>query len=337
MIDQKNYHLLHHNTFGIDACCRRFIAFDTIDELKGVLSTLTKADEPFMPLGEGSNLLLTKDYDGTVLFSCLQFIDITINSHIAKVKAGSGVSWDNLVAACVEKGAYGMENLSLIPGTVGAAAVQNIGAYGSEVKDFIDTIWAIEISTGREVTFTNADCQYAYRFSRFKADWKNKYIITSVEFKFNCKYAPHLDYGNIRTELQKKGIVYPTPQQLRNTIIEIRRAKLPDPKVQGNAGSFFMNPIIEHQQYETLLQVYPQMPHYIIDDTHIKVPAGWMIEQCGWKGKSLGKAAVHHKQALVLVNAGGATGNDILCLCKAIQRDVHSRFGITIKPEVNIL
>ncbi len=337
MINKKNYNLLHHNTFGINASCRRFVSFNNQQELHEALSTLTPKDAPFMPLGEGSNLLLVHDYDGTILYSQIKFIDIKFDNHTAIVKAGSGVIWDDLVEACVQQGAYGMENLSLIPGTVGAAAVQNIGAYGMEVKDFIHTIYTVEIATGKEVMFTNANCEYAYRYSKFKTDWKNKYVITSVVFQFDCTFVPHLAYGNIRAELQRENIQHPTPQQLRDVIIGIRRAKLPDPKVQGNAGSFFMNPIVNLQKFYELLKQYPQMPHYIIDDTHIKIPAGWMIDQCGWKGKSLGRAGVHDKQALVLVNRGGATGKDVVNLCQHIQYDVQQRFGVEIKPEVNIL
>ena len=260
-------------------------------------------------------------YKRQVLHSRIQFVDIKIEDCIATVKAGSGVIWDDLVAACVEQKAYGLENLSLIPGTVGAAAVQNIGAYGCEVKDFIQAITAVEIATGHEVTFTNADCQYAYRYSKFKGEWKNKYVIISVELKFNCTYSPHLDYGNIQFELQRKGIEHPTPQQLRDTIIAIRQTKLPDPKIQGNAGSFFMNPIVCMQQYQALAVRYPKMPHYQIDGLSVKIPAGWLIEQCGWKGKTLGRAGVHDKQALVLVNRGGASGSDI-------ERDVYKRQGV---------
>lgn len=337
MKDLQNYSLLHHNTFGIDASCRRFIAFDTKEELLQALSMLTEADKPIMPLGEGSNLLLTKDYDGTILYSNIRFIDIRIEDQTAVIRCGSGVVWDDLVAACVQQGAYGMENLSLIPGTVGAAAVQNIGAYGIEVKDFIHSVAAVEIATGREVTVLNAECDYAYRHSKFKAEWKNKFIIKSVEFRYPCAYRPHLDYGNIRSELQRQNIDLPTPQQLRDTIIAIREDKLPDPKLQGNAGSFFMNPIVEKEVYERLALAYPKMPHYGVDDGREKIPAGWMIDQCGWKGRSMGPAGVHDRQALVLVNRGGATGNDIVKLCKAIQQDVFERFGVVIKPEVNIL
>ena len=337
MRDFQHYSLLHHNTFGIEASCRRFIEFDTTDELQQMLSSLTQSDDPIMSLGEGSNLLLTKDYNGTILHSNIQFIDIQIENQQAVVRSGSGVVWDDLVAACVEQGAYGMENLSLIPGTVGAAAVQNIGAYGVEVKDFIHSISAVEIATGQTVTFLNADCEYAYRHSKFKTEWKNQYVIASVEFRFDSTFHPHLDYGNIRAELERNGISQPTPHQLRQAIIAIRQAKLPNPKIEGNAGSFFMNPIVDREKYESLASQYPQMPHYTIDESHEKIPAGWMIDQCGWKGRSIGPVGVHDKQALVLVNRGGATGGDVVRLCQAIQEDVLSRFGIVIKPEVNIL
>ncbi|MFZ1236537.1 MAG: UDP-N-acetylmuramate dehydrogenase [Prevotella sp.] len=338
MKDIQHYSLLRHNTFGIDASCRRFIMFDNLKELGETLDKLSAADDPVMPLGEGSNLLLTKDYEGTVLCSNIGFIDIriTADKH-ATVRCGSGVHWDDLVAECVELGAYGLENLSLIPGTVGAAAVQNIGAYGVEMKDFVYSITAYEIATKQKKTFLNADIDYAYRYSKFKTDWKNRFIIAEVELRFDCYYHPHLDYGNIRAELERQNITDPTPQQLRQTIISIRQAKLPDPAKIGNAGSFFMNPIVDKAKYESLAAQYAGMPHYDIDDQHIKIPAGWMIDQCGWKGRALGKAAVHDKQALVLVNLGGATGNDVLQLCHTIQQDVYHQFGIHILPEVNIL
>ena len=234
-----------------------------------------------------------------------------------------------------------MENLSLIPGEVGASAVQNIGAYGAEAKDVIESIEAVEIATGKVVTISAADCNYAYRQSIFKHEWKNKYLITHVTYRLSSTFTPHLDYGNIRAELEKKGIVTPTAQQLRDTIIEIRNEKLPDPKVEGNAGSFFMNPIVDKEKFQELAARYEKMPHYVVEDTNgevaYKIPAGWMIDQCGWKGKTLGKAGVHAKQALVLVNRGGATGADITHLMKTIQDDVKRSFGIELHPEVNII
>ena len=220
---------------------------------------------------------------------------------------------------------------------MGASAVQNIGAYGVEAKDLIRSIRAVEIATGNVCVIENAECEYGYRQSRFKQDWKNQFLIVSVEYVFSTDFQPHLDYGNIRAELERQGISEPTAEQLRQTIIDIRNAKLPDPKVLGNAGSFFMNPVVSRQQYEQLASQYPEMPHYYIDSEHEKIPAGWMIDQCGWKGKSLGRAGVHDKQALVLVNKGGATGAEIVTLCQTIQRDVKRKFGIDIHPEVNVI
>ena len=245
--------------------------------------------------------------------------------------------FDDVVAESIRLGLYGAENLSLIPGDVGASAVQNIGAYGAEAKDLIRSIRAVEIATGHVCVIEDAECEYGYRQSRFKQDWKNQYLIVSVEYEFSPTFVPRLDYGNIRSELERQGILEPTAQQLRQVIIDIRNAKLPDPKVQGNAGSFFMNPVVSRQKYEELAAQYTQMPHYTVDADHEKIPAGWMIEQCGWKGKSLGRAGVHDKQALVLVNRGGATGDEIVALCRQIQADVQQKFGIDIYPEVNVI
>ena len=220
---------------------------------------------------------------------------------------------------------------------MGASAVQNIGAYGAEAKDLIRSIRAVEIATGNVCVIENSECEYAYRQSRFKHDWKNQYLIISVEYEFSEAFKPHLDYGNIRSELEKNGIINPTAQELRDTIIRIREAKLPDPKVLGNAGSFFMNPIVARSKYNELAAQYEGMPHYDVDADSVKIPAGWMIDQCGWKGKSLGRAGVHDKQALVLVNRGGATGQEIVTLCTTIQKDVKQKFGVDIYPEVNII
>ena len=287
---------------------------------------------PFVILGAGSNLLLTKDYDGVVLHSQIKGISILDNNT---VRCGSGEVWDDVVSYTIEHGLYGMENLSIIPGEVGASAVQNIGAYGVEAKDQISKIEAVEISTGKEVEILPDDCDYAYRYSKFKGEWKNKYFITYVTYKLSTEFSPHLDYGNIRQMLADSDEV--TAQTVRQAIIAIRTAKLPAPKVEGNAGSFFMNPIVPREQFLSLHKKYPDMPHYDVDDDRVKIPAGWMIDQCGWKGKVCGRAGVHGKQALVLVNKGGATGKEILDLCNAVRLDVFNRFGIMINPEVNIL
>ena len=336
MRDIPDYSLLRHNTFGIDAKCRRFVEFETVEELRQTVCSLQEADRPLLLLGGGSNLLLTGDYPGTVLHSAIKGMTHREEDGHVLLRVGSGEVWDEVVDTCVTRGWYGAENLSLIPGEVGASAVQNIGAYGAEVKDLIVEVEAVEILTGETVRFTNADCAYSYRQSRFKQDWRDRYVITYVTYRLSKCFEPRLDYGNIRTELERNGIDKPTARQLRDTIIRIREAKLPDPKVEGNGGSFFMNPIVSREQFEQLLSRYPQMPHYYIDESHEKIPAGWMIDQCGWKGRSLGRAGVHDKQALVLVNRGGATGQEIVHLCQVIRKDVLETFGVEIFPEVNI-
>ena len=333
MRDVRDYSLLAHNTFGIEARCSRFLEYETIEEAQQVAALLTASDTPYIIIGGGSNLLLTRDFDGIVVHSTLKGCE----RNGTRLTCGSGEVWDDMVALSLEQGLYGMENLSLIPGDVGASAVQNIGAYGVEVKDLIVEVEAVEIATGRLCTFTNADCQYGYRDSRFKHDWRNRYLMTRVTYELSEDFCPRLDYGNIRAELERLAITQPTAQQLRQVIIDIRNAKLPDPKVMGNAGSFFMNPVVCRDKYEALAAQYPGMPHYTVDATHEKIPAGWMIDQCGWKGRSLGRAGVHDRQALVLVNRGGATGQEVVDLCNAIRRDVHETFGIDIHPEVNII
>ena len=349
MKDIRDYSLLAHNTFGIDAKCKRFLEYSSVEEAQQIVAGLTAADQPLLILGGGSNLLLTGDYEGTVIHSAIKGIEVLDNETLAAAEGenlknpdfvllncGSGEVFDDVVAYAVEHGYHGAENLSIIPGEVGASAVQNIGAYGVEAKDIIYKVETVEIATGKLVVFDNQDCQYSYRQSRFKHEWKDKYLVTHVIYRLSKHFVPDLDYGNIRTSLTAKGIENPTAQQLRDVIIEIRNAKLPDPKVQGNAGSFFMNPIVQKAKYEELAALYPGMPHYTIDAEHEKIPAGWMIDQCGWKGQSLGRAGVHDKQALVLVNRGGATGEEIVNLCETIRKDVKQKFGIDIHPEVNV-
>lgn len=337
MKDIRNYSLLAHNTFGIDATCRRFVEYASVEEAQQLVASLTPDDQPLLILGGGSNLLLTGNYEGTVLHSAIKGIRLIGSSdNDVYLECGSGEVFDDVVAYAVEHDYHGAENLSIIPGEVGASAVQNIGAYGAEAKDIISQVEVVEIASGKVLLLDGKDCGYSYRQSKFKNEWRDKYLVTHVTYRLSKVFRPDLEYGNIRSSLDKKGIQTPTAQQLRDIIIEIREAKLPDPKVQGNAGSFFMNPIVNKEKYEELLAQYPGMPHYTIDEEHEKIPAGWMIDQCGWKGKSLGKAGVHDKQALVLVNRGGATGNDVVKLYQTIQRDVLDKFGIQIYPEVNV-
>jgi UDP-N-acetylmuramate dehydrogenase len=333
MKDLLDYSLKGHNTFGIDARCRRFLEYETVKEAVEISDILRREHSPYIIIGGGSNLLLTDDFDGIVVHSALKDYRIEGNRMIC----GSGMSWDDVVQVSLDNGLYGAENLSLIPGDVGASAVQNIGAYGAEAKDVIMSVDAVEIPTGQQCVIGRDECAFGYRQSRFKQDWKNRYLITHVTYEFSTDFKPRLDYGNIRAELERHGISSPTPQQLRQTIIDIRREKLPDPEVTGNAGSFFMNPVVSREKFEQLSAQYPDIPHYHIDAEHEKIPAGWLIDQCGWKGRSLGRAGVHSKQALVLVNLGGATGQEIVDLCNTIRQDVQQQFGVEIKPEVNIV
>lgn len=320
----------------MDVKCRRFIEFDTEDEVSRVVNGLTEADRPLLVIGGGSNILFTKDFEGTVLHSAIRGRHAVRMEGSVFLRCGSGEKWDDIVKLCVDNGLYGAENLSLIPGDVGASAVQNIGAYGVEAKDLIYKVEAIDIETGVKREFTNDECEYSYRWSKFKGEWKNRYVITYVTYKLSDIFVPHLQYGNILAELDKKGIKTPTVSHMRNVVIEIRKAKLPDPEIEGNAGSFFTNPIVDNSKYEQLVGEFGTVPHYQVGQDKVKIPAGWMIEQCGWKGKTLGKAGVHSKQALVLVNKGGANGQDIVKLCNAIRKDVKDKFGIEINPEVNI-
>ena len=337
MTEHFDFDLSKHNTFGIKAACRRFVEFNSEDELYSVIDSLSEQDYPLLLLGGGSNLLLTRDYPSTVLHSAIKGHEVNFKGDEVYLRAGSGETFDDIVELCVNNGWYGAENLSLIPGEVGASAVQNIGAYGAEIKDILYSVEAVEIASGRKVTFGNADCGYAYRYSKFKDVWKNKYIITYVTYRLSKTFRPETEYGNVKGYLASKGIAEPDARQLRNAIIEIRRSKLPDPEVTGNAGSFFVNPIVDTNKFNAMIEKYPDMPHYILDDSHVKIPAGWLIDRLGWKGRSIGNAGVHEKQALVLVNRGGASGSEILNLCNTICHDVKETFDIDIKPEVNII
>ena len=332
-----HYPLLAHNTFGMDVKAARFVEYASEEELCGFLNDTKEALHPFLHIGGGSNLLFKGDYDGLILHSGIrgmETVDETDDS--VEIRVGAGEVWDDFVAYTVAHGWYGAENLSLIPGEVGASAVQNIGAYGVEVKDLIVDVETIEVATGQKRCFTNAECRYAYRSSVFKQELKGKYIVTYVTYRLGKCPVFHLDYGNIRAELERRGCGV-TLASVREVVTAIRESKLPDPKVLGNAGSFFMNPIVPRAQFERLLAEYPDMPHYPVDEDQVKIPAGWMIDRCGWKGKALGRAAVHEKQALVLVNLGGATGEEVMRLAAEVVRSVRETFGIDIHPEVNYI
>jgi len=334
MIDKTDFSLLHYNTFGIDVTAARFIEYDSVDELRDLI-TRSCFSEPFLHIGGGSNLLFLNNYAGTVLHSNIKTIEVVDeNADAVWLKVGSGVVWDDFVDYCVKHRWYGAENLSIIPGEVGASAVQNVGAYGVEAKDLITEVYTISLDS-RECICSNADCRFAYRYSIFKEPSSKDVIVTHVCFRLSKQESYTIDYGMVRKELEAYPAV--TLEAVREVIIRIRDSKLPDPAVLGNAGSFFMNPVVPKTVFEALQQEYPAMPFYPMGEDNIKIPAGWLIEQSGWKGKSLGPAAVHDKQALVLVNKGGATGRDIMALSDAVRSSVWQKFGIDIHPEVKTI
>ena len=336
MIIKENISLLSYNTFGIDAKANYFIEYSSVEELQTALKSEIVKSNRLLHIGGGSNLLFMKDFNGVILHSAINFIKkVSEDADTVMLEAGAVVNWDDFVAYTVENCWGGVENLSLIPGEVGASAVQNIGAYGVEVQDVITEVNAVEIETGELKIFSVDDCQYGYRESIFKKELKGKYIITSVVFKLQKQPEFKLNYQHLEAEVLKNGDI--NLQNIRQTIIAVRESKLPDPKIYGNAGSFFMNPVISKAHFIELLAQYPQMPHYFVSETEEKVPAGWLIDQCGWKGKQIGNAGVHDKQALVLVNKGGATGAEIVYLAEQIQASVKSKFGIELRAEVNYI
>lgn len=338
MTIKYDYSLKPYNTFGLEARCKQFIEFTTVEEAVTTSEMLRDAGLPYLIIGRGSNLLLTKDFPGIVVRSAIKGRQLSqLADRTALLDCGSGELWEEVAEWSVGQGYSAFVNLSLIPSDVGASAVQNIGAYGAEVAEYIDHILAIEISTSRPVVIEAAQCNYGYRQSRFKGEWKDRYLICQVSYRLPADEPLRTTYGNIGDELRRRGLATPSAEQLRQVIIDIRRHKLPDPADLGNAGSFFMNPIVSRVKFAELREEYSQVPSYDVDDEHVKIPAAWLIEQCGWKGRRIGHAGVHHVQPLVLVNHGGATGDEILALCKAIQTDVELKFGIMLKPEVNIV
>ena len=334
--------LLHHNTFGIQAKAAVMMTYSTTDDLCQAIQLMHTqyAGTPVLHIGSGSNLLFLGDFSGIIL--CSQIRGITLLEETADevlVKVGAGETADDFIATAIRRGWFGMENLSLIPGQVGAAAVQNIGAYGAEACDFIHEVCGISLEDGSEHVWQRDDCGYAYRYSHFKGPWQGRYAITHVIFRLSRHFQPRLSYGGLQKAVEAASLVpeYLTATQLRQVIISIRQSKLPDPAVLGNAGSFFKNPVVSEEIAQSLLALHPDMPTYPAPDGSVKISAGWLIEQAGWKGKSLGPAAVHDRQALVLVNRGGASGHDILRLCEAVQDTVKNQFGIALSPEVNIV
>lgn len=332
---QQNISLKNFNTFGIDAIAKQYVSVSNLGELQKVLSE----HKNVFVLSGGSNLLFVNDIDKLVIHLNLKGIktkEISKNQVLVSVKAGE--NWHDFVLWCIEHNLGGLENLSLIPGNVGTCPIQNIGAYGVEVKDTIDTVKAIEIETGELRTFKNSECDFDYRNSVFKNSLKGKYIITEVTFLLTKEsHQLNYSYGAIQSELEALNITAPSIKNISDAVIKIRNSKLPNPKEIGNSGSFFKNPIISKQLFEKLIVAHPNMPSYTVNDDFVKVPAGWLIEQSGFKGKRFGETGSHKNQALVLVNYGKATGLEIYALAKKIQATIFSNFEINLEIEVNVI
>jgi len=332
-----NQSLKNYNTFGIAATARHFCEINSISDLEAAL-TMDEYPDKFI-LSGGSNMLLTSDLNSFVLHINLKGIEVvaeTENEVVIRVMAGE--NWHDMVLWTLEQNYGGLENMSLIPGNTGTAPIQNIGAYGVELKDTFVSCEALNVSSMEIETFSKKDCQFGYRDSFFKNEGKGKYIIVSVNFRLTKQHhILNTSYGAIEGELEKNSIANPTIKDISDAVVAIRQSKLPDPKVLGNSGSFFKNPVIGKSAFEHFASEHPEAPFYKISETEYKVPAGWLIEQCGFKGKRFGDAGVHKNQALVLVNYGNATGQEILDLARNIMASVKEKFGITIVPEVNVI
>ncbi|MGC4020436.1 MAG: UDP-N-acetylmuramate dehydrogenase [Cyclobacteriaceae bacterium] len=335
---QQNVKLKQYNTFGIDEEARYFCEVKTQNEFIQLTQTELYKTQKRLILGGGRNVLLTKDFDGLVIHNSIKGIEVVAESDdIIFLKAASGEVWHHLVIHCVENNWGGIENLSLIPGTVGAAPMQNIGAYGIEVREVIEKVEAIDVTSGAIKSFKSEECKFGYRESVFKNDLREKFFISSVTLRLKKKnHQLNTSYGAIADTLKEMNITTPTIKNVSDAVIKIRSEKLPDYNLLGNAGSFFKNPEISREQFENLKNGFPSIPNYPTANQRVKVPAGWLIEQCGWKGKKMNHVGVHDKQALVLVNFGNGKGKEIFELAMQISSSVKEKFSITLTPEVNI-
>lgn len=336
MLIKRNVSLKSFNTFGIECMAGTLIHVRTEKEARSLLSGGLTCKKPLLIIGSGSNILFTRDFRGTIICPMFRSIRIeNLENEGVIISAGAGVVWDDLVEWSVQMGLGGIENLSGIPGKVGAVPVQNIGAYGTEAKDVIAKVRTLRTSDGKIRIFRNEECGFGYRSSIFKKDEKGKYLVTRVYFRLNLNHVPNLGYGTLKEEVKKLG--RPTLKNMRTAVLSIRQSKLPDPAIIGNAGSFFKNPLVSKRRAESLISRYPQMPVYDDPSGMKKIAAGWLIEQCGWKGKRAGEAGVHEKQALVLVNHGTAAGREIFELSEKIRRSVEDKFGIRLEREVEVI
>jgi len=334
----QNVSLKQFNTFGINAIAKQFAAFSTVEELQALLAHKHAGRSKPLILGGGSNLLFTKDVDGLVLKNELKGIELVKEDpHHFYVKAAAGENWHQFVIHCIRHNYAGLENLSLIPGNVGASPMQNIGAYGAEIKDVFESLEALNVKDNIIHIFSANDCAFGYRESVFKRKYKEQFVILNVLFRLNKVPVFNTAYGAIEQELQKTNVKELSIQAISQAVINIRSSKLPDPAEIGNAGSFFKNPTLPLKQFQLVFKEYNNMPHYKVDENHVKIPAAWLIEQCGWKGYRKGDAGVHVHQPLVLVNYGNAGGKDIYRLSEEILQSVKHKFGILLEREVNII
>ena len=334
----ENYPLLKLNTFGVDVKAKYFTSINTINELIEATKTNVFKDLELLILGGGSNILFTKDFDGLVILNNIKGKEIiSQNQQSIFLKIGAGENWHELVMYCVDNGWGGIENLSLIPGNTGTAPMQNIGAYGVEIKETFVELEALEISSGKIVKFNNSDCEFGYRESVFKNKMKNQYIILNITLELKKNPVLNINYGDVKAILESQNIKNPAIKEVSNAIIRIRQSKLPDPKKIGNSGSFFKNPLVSLNQLELIRKNYPNVVNYEINENEFKIAAGWLIERAGWKGKKFNNYGVHEKQALVLVNYGLANGMEIFDLSEKIILDIKDKFGITLEREVNII
>lgn len=333
----KNISLKQLNTFGVESHARWYVQIENEKDLQELLSNQQWKGAPLLVLGGGSNILFVKDFEGLVVHIRIRGIKHQIRENEIFVTAGAGEVWNDLVNYCVDRDFAGLENLSLIPGSVGASPVQNIGAYGVELMDVFHSCRVFEIETGQMHTFSKADCAFSYRDSVFKGALKDKYIITEVTYRLSVNFNPNTSYGAIADGLQKRGINNPSVKDISEVVSAIRVSKLPDPSTIGNAGSFFKNPIISVAQFEKLQTAFPDIVHYVGKNDQIKLAAGWLIEQCGWKGKVVGNTGTWQNQALVLVNYGHATGEEIFDFSTRIIGSVKTHFGVVLEREVNII
>jgi len=334
----ENVSLKPYNTFGLEAKAKYFVVFKSVEELKEILGLEKFNNEKKLFLGGGSNILLMGDFDGLVLKNEICGIESIFEDETKVIlKSGAGEVWHSFVLKSIDLGLSGLENLSLIPGTVGAAPMQNIGAYGVEIKDVFAELEALNLETSEIEIFDKENCNFGYRESYFKHEGKGKYVILNVSFELSKIPNFNVSYGAVKETLDQMGVKDLTTKAISEAVISIRKSKLPDPAQIGNSGSFFKNPEIPKTQYDAVIEAFPNMPHYAIDADTVKVPAGWLIEQAGWKGKRIGEIGVHSKQALVLVNYGGGKGQEIANLAYEIQASVVEKFGIKITPEVNFV